>query len=125
MMGRLLRLATTPEGRWSGPLPRGVRMRRSRWIPALAGRLSGMPGPASAVTLGDTIVVHPAVPLEPRLLRHELAHVRQWRERPLLFPLRYAWLHLRHGYDRNPYEVEARAAETAARDADPPTERPR
>lgn len=98
------------------PLPAGVEIRVGRWLPALGGRLAGGSAPALAVTVGDTIVVHPDVRLSERLLRHELAHVRQWRAAPLLFPLRYAWCHLRHGYRENPYEVEARKAETT--DAD-------
>lgn len=92
-------------------VPEGVQVRRSRWIPVLAGRLSGMGRPARAVTLGNTIVVHPEAELTARLVRHELAHVRQWRASPALFPVRYAWRHLVHGYYRNPYEIEARAAE--------------
>lgn len=91
-------------------VPRGVTVRRGRWIPVLAGVLSGMGAPARAVTLSGTIVVHPEARLTPRLLRHELAHVRQWRASPL-FPLRYVWGHVVHGYHQNPYEVEARAAE--------------
>jgi hypothetical protein len=63
------------------------------------------------VTLGRLILVHPGVRVTARLLRHELAHVRQWAARPLAFPLLYAWYHLRFGYRNNPYEVEARAAE--------------
>ena len=46
-----------------------------------------------------------------RLIRHELEHVRQWREAGWTFPLRYAWLYLRHGYRENPYEIAARDAE--------------
>ncbi|HEX7050593.1 MAG TPA: DUF4157 domain-containing protein [Longimicrobiales bacterium] len=92
-------------------VPPGVSIRRGRWIPALGGRLSGMGRPAAAVTLGRTIIVHPTAALTPRLLRHELAHVRQWERHPLGFPLRYAWNHLRYGYRANPYEIEARAAE--------------
>lgn len=92
-------------------LPAGVVVLRCGWIPSLGGRLCGMGGPAAAVTLGSTIVVHPAVPLDDRLLRHELAHVRQWRARPLAFPVLYLARHIRHGYRNNPYEVEARAAE--------------
>jgi hypothetical protein len=92
-------------------LPRGVTVRVGRWVPALGGWLSGHGRPAAAVTLGRTIVKHPDVPLTDRLLRHELAHVEQWRRHPLTFPLRYTWQHLRHGYRANPYEVEARAAE--------------
>ena len=92
-------------------LPAGVAVVRGRWIPELGGRLCGMRGPAAAVTLGSTIVVHPRVGLSPRLLRHELAHVRQWRQMPLVFPIAYVWHHFRHGYMSNPFEIEARNAE--------------
>lgn len=92
-------------------VPPDVAVRTSRWIPALGGRLAGMRKPAAAVTLGRTIIVHPDARLSDRLLRHELAHVEQWRRAPLTFPVRYLWRHLRHGYRDNPYEVEARAAE--------------
>jgi hypothetical protein len=107
MLGFLLgrRVATPPD------LPAGVAVRAGRWIPAVGGWLSGHRGPAAAVTLGRTIVVHPGAALSARLLRHEVAHIRQWQRRPLTFPLHYAWLHLRHGYADNPYEIEARAAE--------------
>ena len=107
ILGRLLRAeALLPE-----PLPVRVAVYRSRWIPLLGGWLSGMRAAAAAVTLGDAIVVHPNVPLTARLLRHELAHVRQWQARPFTFPFRYVLGHLRHGYQQNPYEIEARAAE--------------
>ncbi|HEY0671509.1 MAG TPA: DUF4157 domain-containing protein [Longimicrobiales bacterium] len=92
-------------------IPEGVAVRAARWLPVIAGRLSGMRAPAAAVTLGRTIIVHPNVQLTSRLLRHELAHVRQWQEHPVTFPARYVINHLRYGYDANPYEVEARAAE--------------
>lgn len=95
------------------PLPAGVSVRRGAWIPVLGGRLSRMNGPAAAVTLGRTIIVHPSAHLTERLLRHELAHVRQWRRRPFAFPLQYLWNHIRYGYRENPYEIEAREAETA------------
>ncbi len=70
-----------------------------------------MGGPAAAVTLGRTIVLRPGVRLTDRLVQHELAHVRQWRQHPISFPLRYLVGHLRYGYHANPYEVEARASE--------------
>ena len=92
--------------------PGDVRIRAGRWIPVLGGILSRMRGPAAAVTLGRTIIVHPDVALTQRLLRHELAHVRQWQRWPVTFPIRYIWKHLQHGYRDNPYEVEARDAET-------------
>jgi hypothetical protein len=40
------------------------------------------------------------------LVTHELCHVWQMQHHPLAMPLSY----LRHGYQRNPYEAEARAA---------------
>lgn len=92
-------------------VPPDVVVRSGRWIPVLGGWFTGSARAAAAVTLGRTIIVHPAAPLTARLLRHELAHVRQWQRRPLTFPLHYAWLFLRHGYRANPYEIEARAAE--------------
>jgi hypothetical protein len=45
------------------------------------------------------------------LLCHELCHVWQMQHRPLRMPLSY----LVRGYERNPYEVQARAAVTATR----------
>ncbi len=101
----------TGAARVAGPLPSGVAVREARWLPALGGALARMGGPAAAVTLGRTIVVHPDVPLTRRLLTHELTHVRQWQAHPLSFPVRYAWEFVRHGYEANPFEAEARAAE--------------
>lgn len=94
-------------------LPEGVVARWSRLVPRLGGWLSGMGGPAAAVTLGRAILLHPNAVVTDGLIRHELAHIRQWRERPLTFPLRYVWQHVRHGYRDNPYEREARRAEVA------------
>lgn len=45
-------------------------------------------------------------------LRHELCHVAQFKRYGFLpFIARYLWQSLRHGYYKNKYEVEARAAE--------------
>ena len=107
MLGRLLGRRVTRVA----AAPQDVVIRTGRLIPAIGGRLSGMARPAAAVTFGRTIIVHPDVHLSNRLLKHELAHVRQWQRAPITFPLRYAWQHLKHGYRDNPYEVEARAAE--------------
>ncbi len=92
-------------------VPEDVAILRGRWLPALSGHLAGMGRPAAAVTIGRTIVVHEEAPLTERLLRHELAHVEQWRAARWSFPLRYVWQHLRCGYRDNPYEIAARAAE--------------
>lgn len=45
-------------------------------------------------------------------LRHELAHVDQWHRLGVVrFLALYLWQTLRVGYQANPFEVEARAAE--------------
>jgi len=106
MIGWLFGARVRPPG-----VPDDVVIRAGRWVTYIGGFFTGTRQPAAAVTLGRTIIVHPDVPLTERLLRHELAHVRQWTARPLTFPLRYVWQHLQHGYRDNPYEVEARAAE--------------
>jgi hypothetical protein len=111
MMSWLLRASFRREAPAPEPLPEGVALRYATWLPRLAGLLAGMRGPAGAVTLGRTIVVHPSLRMTPRILRHELAHVRQWQEHPWTFPVRYTIAHLHHGYTNNPYEIEARAAE--------------
>ena len=93
-------------------LPSGVKVRRSSILTTLGGWLSGRKRARSAVTIRHTIFVHPDRVLTARLLRHELAHVKQWEAHPWTFPLRYAWNHLRHGYNGNPFEAEARLAES-------------
>ena len=98
-------------------LPHGVSVLESRLVPRIAGWLSGMGGPAAAVTLGRTILVQPGVRLTDRLVRHELEHVRQWEREPRVFPFRYIASHIRHGYGENPYEAEARAAEIGRRES--------
>lgn len=112
MIGKLVRAVCITPAPAPAPLPDGVALRYARWLPRVAGLLSGMGGPAAAVTLGDTIIVHPSVQISERLVRHELAHVRQWRANPWTFPFRYTLSHFRHGYHDNPFEVEAREAET-------------
>ncbi len=104
--------AALPAGLPEELLPAGVMLRRGRLVPALGGWLSRRGGPAAAVALRRTIVVHPGVPITRTLLAHELAHVRQWEE-DLLFPLRYTLETLRRGYVNNRYERAARAAESA------------
>ena len=100
-------------------VPGDVALRRSRLIPLLGGYLSGMGRPAAAVTLGRTILFHPSVEPGARLLRHELAHVEQWRRHPFTFPFRYTAAHIRFGYRNNPFEIEARAAERHGPPGDP------
>lgn len=95
-----------------------VRVRRGGLPPRVAGWALLLPS-AAAITLWRTVFVAPAVALEARLLLHELRHVQQFQASPL-FPLRYLWASLRHGYHANPYEIDARSwAEARLRDGPP------
>lgn len=99
-------------------VPPGVILRVGRLIPGIGGFFARMRGPAAAVTLRKTIIVHPAVRLTPELLAHELVHVRQWLEVPL-FPLRYVLATFRSGYRENPFEIEARSGVSKPRENEP------
>ena len=55
---------------------------------------------------GAIFLREPPAPHYEDLVCHELCHVWQMQHRPLAMPLSY----LRTGYDRNPYEAEARRA---------------
>ena len=75
----------------------------------------------SGITLWRTVWVAPGVVLAPELLLHELRHVHQF-DSDALFPLRYVWCSLRHGYIDNPYEVDARTFARQRLADHPPTE---
>lgn len=111
LVSRVARLMGGAQVSSPVPLPPDVALRHSTLIPRIAGWLSGMNGPAAAVTLGRTILVEPHARVSERLIQHELAHVRQWERQPRVFPFRYIAAHIRHGYGDNPFEQDARAAE--------------
>ena len=87
-----------------------------------------MPPGYSGITIWSLISVRREVAGDTHLLRHELEHVRQWREHgPAGFLRRYLGSYLRsrldgydHGdaYRRIPLEVEAEQAATEG-DSDP------
>ena len=61
----------------------------------------------------NTIYVMPGFENDERLLRHERKHLEQIeRDGRIKFALKYSWWTLRHGYYMNPYEIEARVAES-------------
>ncbi|MEO8337147.1 MAG: hypothetical protein ABI664_19375 [bacterium] len=62
----------------------------------------------SGITCWRTIFLSHRAPLDPELLLHELRHVHQFEADPL-FPVRYLWRSVKHGYTDNPYEADARA----------------
>ncbi|HSF17014.1 MAG TPA: hypothetical protein VLK65_15800 [Vicinamibacteria bacterium] len=64
-----------------------------------------------AITLASHVLTR-EITLDERTLRHEKAHVEQWKRLGLTgFLVRYLWYHFRYGYSQNPLEVEARRAE--------------
>jgi len=73
----------------------------------------------SAITLGRVIIS--TNPLLPPVWVHELEHVAQSeRWGPLFLPV-YLFRHLRFGYQRNPFELEAQARADAYQAAHLPT----
>jgi len=64
-----------------------------------------------AITLSNHVLTR-ETSLDGRILRHESAHVEQWRRYGLVgFLARYLWYHFKYGYARNPFEIAARKAE--------------
>lgn len=64
-----------------------------------------------AITLSSHVLTREAS-LADNVLRHEWVHVEQWRRYGFVgFLSRYLWYHFKYGYQRNPFEVEARRAE--------------
>jgi hypothetical protein len=65
-----------------------------------------------AITLSSHVLTR-ETSLDERVLRHEWTHVKQWRRFGLFgFLVRYSWYHFKYGYAGNPFEIEAREAET-------------
>lgn len=74
---------------------------------------------ALALAIGTSVYAQYRKSLTPRIIAHELEHVRQAREHGILFPWKY-WRELhRVGYHRNRFEQEARRAERRPRHASP------
>jgi hypothetical protein len=68
---------------------------------------------AGAMTLGHAILVLRGEKGDARLLRHELRHVAQYEEAGGIAPFLSRHLPdlVAHGYERSPYEVDARSHE--------------
>ena len=87
-----------------------MKIRTATGLIAVYMRMFGFKGWTS---FWRTIYVLPGYEYDQRLLRHERKHLEQIeRDGRLLFALKYSWRTIRHGYRMNPYEVEARAAES-------------
>ena len=69
-----------------------------------------------AIVIGKTIYLYGSTKenflSNPKWLKHEVCHVKQFREHGFIpFLVKYLWESIRKGYYNNKYEVEARAAE--------------
>ena len=105
LLGRPIALPPTLLERY--PELDGVRWRRGGLPPRVGGWCLGRRSVAG-ITFGRTVFLSEAAALAPALLLHESAHVEQFA-RGRAFPVRYVWESLRHGYPRNPFELEADA----------------
>jgi hypothetical protein len=83
-----------------------LHLRRGGLPPRIGGWALGR-ATVAAITLRQWVFLAPDVPAHPPLLLHELRHLEQFEASPL-FPLRYLWASLRHGYHDNPFEADAR-----------------
>ncbi len=85
---------------------------RAKWrvggLPVrVGGWCLGVPS-VSAITLWHTIWLAPESPFAEELLLHEFRHVEQLGSNAA-FPMLYLWESLTRGYNRNRFEVDARA----------------
>jgi len=92
----------------------GFSIKENSWIAKIAALK--LRSTRVAIVIGDTIHLHNTSKQEflqdEKWLRHELCHVRQFREHGFFtFILKYLWESIRRGYYNNRYEKEARAAE--------------
>ena len=83
-----------------------LRLRRGGLPPRVGGWALGR-ATVAAITLRQWVFLAPNVPVRAPLLLHELRHLQQFEASPL-FPIRYLWASLRHGYHDNPFEADAR-----------------
>lgn len=90
------------------------RIKENSWMAKLAAwKLNAA---SVAFVLGSTIHLYKVSRQEflsnETWLRHELCHIRQFRQHGFLpFIIKYVWESIKHGYYANKYEAEARHAE--------------
>jgi hypothetical protein len=90
------------------------KIKENSWIAKLAAKK--LHASSVAIVIGKTIHLHNATRqqllLNERWLKHELRHVKQFREHGFLpFIAKYLWESLNRGYFNNKFEIEAREAE--------------
>jgi hypothetical protein len=90
------------------------QLRENSWWAKIAAFKLG--AQSVALVMGNTIHLHQvsqqAFLADAAWLRHELCHVRQFKEHGFVnFLLKYIWESCKKGYYNNKYEIAARAAE--------------
>ena len=90
------------------------KVKENSWRARLASYFMGFP--KIAVVVGSTIYLHRISKIDflqdEAHLAHELCHVAQFKRYGFIkFLLLYSWEHIKHGYQNNRFEIEARAAE--------------
>lgn len=108
----LLALALGGCAHASQCLPGQVAVIESELLVEAVSRMpGGVPGNGvNGFTLGRWIVVHPDAAEDAGLLCHEMKHVADYDSLGVLFFLEYSVETLRHGYDRNRFEIAADSA---------------
>ena len=89
-------------------------IKENSWLAKIAAKKLG--SKSVAMVLGKTIHLHNASKEEflqnSKWLKHELCHVQQFRQHGYLaFSVKYLWESFKNGYQKNKFEMEARAAE--------------
>ncbi len=92
-----------------------IRIKENSWIARIAAYKLGVTN--CAIVIGNNIHLYNATKEQlirnTPWLRHEIAHVLQWKEHGfILFLFKYLLYSIRYGYTNNPFEIEARNAES-------------
>ena len=91
-------------------------IKENSWIAKLAAKK--LRSNRVAIVIGKTIHLHNTTQQDflgdEKWVKHELCHIKQFKQNGyVLFIAKYLWESLKHGYQNNRYEIEAREAETA------------
>ena len=92
-----------------------IRIKENSWIARIAAYKLGAAN--CAIVIGPNIHLYNATKEQlihnTPWLRHEIAHVLQWKKHGFIpFITKYLLYSIRYGYSNNPFEIEARKAES-------------
>lgn len=94
-----------------------VRIKENAFVARIAAFNLGASAVGAAIVFGKTIYLYKIrkdeILKNIPYLRHEVMHVLQYQREGLVrFWLKYLWYSIRFGYRQNPFEIEARNAQT-------------